>query len=141
MHLILDGYAQDKEFLTNADRISQWLLKVVKEIGMQAMGQPYLVNFGLGAGITGVLIIKESHICIHTWPEFSGLQVDCCSCRSFNAAIFTGSICKEAMIDRPATLILQRGVKGNELIRPKLALGVAMIEAERERPKGGLILR
>ncbi|MFQ5534641.1 MAG: adenosylmethionine decarboxylase [Sphingomonadales bacterium] len=39
-----------------------------------------LHEFGEAAGITGVAILAESHISIHTWPEFSFAAVDVFMC-------------------------------------------------------------
>jgi S-adenosylmethionine decarboxylase len=33
-------------------------------------------------GISGVIVIAESHISIHTWPEYSYAAVDCFTCGS-----------------------------------------------------------
>lgn len=41
--------------------------------------------FGEGAGITGVAILAESHISIHTWPELDYVALDvfvCGGCRA-----------------------------------------------------------
>ncbi|MDC7694435.1 S-adenosylmethionine decarboxylase [Asticcacaulis sp. DXS10W] len=35
-----------------------------------------LHGFGEGAGITGVAILAESHISIHTWPELDYIALD-----------------------------------------------------------------
>ena len=38
-------------------------------------------HFGAGAGVTGVLLLAESHLSIHTWPEhhFAALDIYLCS--------------------------------------------------------------
>ena len=36
--------------------------------------------FGPGRGVTGVLLLKESHISIHTWPEHGFAAVDVFMC-------------------------------------------------------------
>ena len=36
--------------------------------------------FGPGLGVTGVLLLKESHISIHTWPEHGFAAVDVFMC-------------------------------------------------------------
>lgn len=44
-----------------------------------------LHGFGEGAGITGVAILAESHISIHTWPELDYVALDvfvCGGCRA-----------------------------------------------------------
>jgi S-adenosylmethionine decarboxylase len=36
--------------------------------------------FGSEAGVTGVVLLAESHISIHTWPEFGFAAVDIFMC-------------------------------------------------------------
>lgn len=36
--------------------------------------------FGVGQGITGVALLAESHISIHTWPEWGSAAVDIFVC-------------------------------------------------------------
>jgi len=37
-------------------------------------------NFGEGSGVTGVVLLAESHISIHTWPELKYAAVDIFMC-------------------------------------------------------------
>ena len=41
-----------------------------------------LHSFGKNAGITGVAILAESHISIHTWPETGYVAIDVFMCGS-----------------------------------------------------------
>jgi len=41
-----------------------------------------LHGFGEGAGVTGVAILAESHISIHTWPETGYAAIDVFMCGS-----------------------------------------------------------
>jgi len=41
-----------------------------------------LHSFGANAGITGVAILAESHISIHTWPEIGYVALDVFVCGS-----------------------------------------------------------
>ncbi len=40
----------------------------------------HLHHFGTGMGITGVALLAESHISIHTWPETGSAAVDLFVC-------------------------------------------------------------
>ena len=39
-------------------------------------------TFGEGQGVTGVVILAESHISIHTWPEYGYAAIDAFMCGS-----------------------------------------------------------
>ena len=41
-----------------------------------------LHGFGAGQGVTGVALLAESHISIHTWPEHSYAAIDAFMCGS-----------------------------------------------------------
>lgn len=64
------------------------LLESLLRRAAQAAGAHILSNhfhsFGEGAGITGIVLLAESHISIHTWPELGLAAVDIFMCGSGN---------------------------------------------------------
>jgi S-adenosylmethionine decarboxylase proenzyme len=52
----------------------------------------HLHSFGAGQGVTGVAILAESHISIHTWPETGFAALDIFRLRSMQC----GSSCTRA---------------------------------------------
>src|SRR5580698_11520550 len=65
-HLIIDLW--DAERLDDRDRIEQALIDAVKEAGATLL-HIHLHTFTDGGGISGVAVLAESHISVHTWPE------------------------------------------------------------------------
>ncbi len=51
--------------------------------------QAHFHHFGPQMGVTGVLMLAESHISIHTWPEtrFAALDIFMCGAARIDAAI------------------------------------------------------
>ncbi|MEO0419185.1 MAG: adenosylmethionine decarboxylase [Pseudomonadota bacterium] len=51
--------------------------------------QAHFHHFGPEMGVTGVLMLAESHISIHTWPEtdFAALDIFMCGAAKIDAAI------------------------------------------------------
>lgn len=60
-------------------------------------------------GVTGVILLEESHISIHTWPEHNYAAIDVFSCKSFNIDLVTEIIKKELFSDCVETTVLKRG--------------------------------
>lgn len=51
--------------------------------------QAHFHHFGPAMGVTGVLMLAESHISIHTWPEtgFAAIDIFMCGAARIDAAI------------------------------------------------------
>ncbi len=65
-HLIIDLW--EAEGLGDRDRIEQALIDAVKAAGATLL-HIHLHTFTDGGGISGVAVLAESHISVHTWPE------------------------------------------------------------------------
>src|SRR5262245_21535571 len=65
-HLIIDLW--EAEGLDDRDRIEQALIDAVKAAGATLL-HIHLHTFTDGGGISGVAVLAESHISVHTWPE------------------------------------------------------------------------
>jgi S-adenosylmethionine decarboxylase len=65
-HLIIDFW--DAEYLDDQDLIEQALKDAVRAAGATLL-HIHLHRFTEGGGISGVAVLAESHISVHTWPE------------------------------------------------------------------------
>lgn len=76
-HIILDLW--EAESLDNIKLIEQCLLKAVKAAGATLL-HIHLHHFSDGGGVSGVAVLAESHISIHTWPEKNYAAFDIFMC-------------------------------------------------------------
>ena len=59
------------------------MLRAAEETGATVIGK--IFHQFSPQGVTGVVAIAESHLCIHTWPEFGYAAVDIFTCgENFN---------------------------------------------------------
>jgi S-adenosylmethionine decarboxylase len=65
-HLIIDLW--DADNLDNRDVIERALIDAVKEANATLL-HIHLHTFTDGGGVSGVAVLAESHISVHTWPE------------------------------------------------------------------------
>jgi len=65
-HLIIDLW--EAEGLDDRDRIERALIEAVNAAGATLL-HIHLHTFSEGGGISGVAVLAESHISVHTWPE------------------------------------------------------------------------
>ena len=88
-HLMVDGYNASYEKLSSVSAVTDFLETVVKEIGMTKIMPPYVFKYDGGDkpedwGVSGFVIIAESHISIHTFPEKGYFSIDIFSCKEFD---------------------------------------------------------
>jgi len=78
-HLLADlcGIAPDR--LTDPAELEQLLIAAARAAGATVLSS-HFHHFGSGQGVTGVVLLAESHISIHTWPEsgFAALDIFMC---------------------------------------------------------------
>jgi S-adenosylmethionine decarboxylase len=82
VHLIVDLY--DAEKLDDLDHIEATLRRCVDAAGATLL-HIHLHHFEPNGGISGVAVLAESHISIHSWPERHYAAVDIFMCGSANA--------------------------------------------------------
>ena len=88
-HLMVDGYGGNISKLEDLDLIYDFLDTYPNEMGMTKIMPPYVFKY-IGKkpedwGLSGVVLIAESHISIHTFPVKQFLSIDIFSCKSFDS--------------------------------------------------------
>ncbi|MBI2865889.1 MAG: adenosylmethionine decarboxylase [Chloroflexi bacterium] len=77
-HLLLELKDCDPSTLDSLELLRDALLTAAKEVGATIIGDSF--HRFEPHGISGVVIIAESHLCIHTWPEYRYAAVDIFTC-------------------------------------------------------------
>ena len=89
-HLTLDCTGCDLETLQDENGIVEFLNKLVAFLGMRKLIEPVSVkcvesvNAWDNGGVSAFVIIAESHISIHTFPQAALLSADVYSCKPFD---------------------------------------------------------
>jgi len=79
IHLLGEWYGCPAEpLLTQADALRDLCRRVVDESGLTIVGDPFF-QFE-PHGVTGTVLLAESHLAIHTWPEAGFVTVDVYVC-------------------------------------------------------------
>lgn len=79
-HIIADFYGVDENLSGDNNFIKKLLLDSVKA-GNFLLIHIHTHKFNKGGGVSGIAFIGESHISIHTWPEYRYASVDIDSCK------------------------------------------------------------
>jgi len=76
--LVLELRDCNPKLLNDLPYIRASLIEAANEVGAHIVGETF--HQFRPQGVTGVLAIAESHICIHTWPEYGYAAVDIFTC-------------------------------------------------------------
>lgn len=80
-HLLADLYGVPAALLRMAGSIEQTILASATAAGAHILSS-HFHSFDSSQGVTGVVVLAESHISIHTWPEYGFAAVDIFMCGS-----------------------------------------------------------
>jgi len=87
VHLMLELYNIDRETLSDEPLIRSVLDRYPTRVGMEKVSPVHLYDIEtsnpLDAGLSGFVVIAQSHISLHAWPEYGEVDIDICSCKEF----------------------------------------------------------
>jgi len=125
MHLIIDGYGGDPRKLADLELARALLDRVPLEIGMAKIAPPYVCRYEGSKpsdwGISGFVLIAESHLSVHTFPERGLLWADIFSCKSFDADRLVEAVREAFSLREARVTLLGRGLEYSEELTPAAA--------------------
>ncbi|MCS7118681.1 MAG: adenosylmethionine decarboxylase [Archaeoglobaceae archaeon] len=77
-HIIAELYGVNPELIAREEIVRQIVEGVVYEAGLNKVGSIYR-QFN-PHGVTGIVLISESHVSVHTWPEYELVNLDIFTC-------------------------------------------------------------
>ena len=116
LHLLLELKDCNPQLLDDLDYTRESLIQTAKQLGAHVVGESF--HQFSPQGVTGILSIAESHISIHTWPEFGYAAADIFTCGS----TFRPSDAADLLIQRfesqnPQTTEVRRGLLSEAMTR------------------------
>jgi len=115
MHLIIDGFGANPRILESEELIYQLLDDYPSQIGMTKVAPPCVFRY-VGSkpedwGISGFVLIAESHISIHTFPERHLVNIDVFSCKEFDSEQVTRELEARFELAELKCYLLNRGLE------------------------------
>ena len=109
-HLLCEYYECDANRIDNMDLISDALLEAAKRCKVTILEKSF--HKFSPQGVSGVVVIAESHISIHTWPEHNYAAVDFFTC---------SEVCDtELIIDYLKNIFGSKRCESNKIMRGKI---------------------
>ena len=114
MHLVVDGYGATPEKLQDTDLVYRFLDEYPQAIGMTKIVPPQVYTYHGKTpedwGVSGFVIIAESHISIHTFPDRQYVNIDIFSCKDFDATSSLSIVKRTFSLPEVKVWTLERGI-------------------------------
>ncbi len=115
MHLVIDGFGGDIAMMEDPDAIYRFLDEYPDAIGMTKITPPHVYTYvGQGpqdVGLSGFVLIAESHISVHAFPKRHYINIDVFSCKEFDAHLALDDLIARFSLDTVRSWTLDRGLE------------------------------
>jgi S-adenosylmethionine decarboxylase len=78
---IVDATGCDADALRDLPRLRALLDVIIAELSLKPVGEPLWHKFPGEGGVTGLVLLSESHLACHTYPEFGVATFNLYCCR------------------------------------------------------------
>lgn len=84
---MFDGYGADQKLLSDITHLTSLLTDIPKKMAMKTICEPMVIEVGPqnpkdDGGISGFIMIAESHISYHTFPQTGFVTADIYTCQN-----------------------------------------------------------
>lgn len=113
-HLIMEVWDADPRLLDDVKALERLLLEAARAANATVL-QSVFHRFS-PYGVSGVVVIAESHLTIHTWPEYGYAAIDIFTCgpkMNLDAAV---AVIRERLGGRMMQLEFSRGIGARQAI-------------------------
>jgi S-adenosylmethionine decarboxylase len=104
----MDAWVRQPEVLTDLDALRSALYAAARAGGATVVGDEFFVF--PNAAVTGVLVLAQSHLSIHTWPELSLANVDLLSYGEVRGDVILRVLEKRLDVERANITCIERAV-------------------------------
>ena len=108
-HLLLEVFDCESDAINNLEAVKGALIEAAKRA--QATIVDVVFHEFNPFGISGVVVIAESHLSIHTWPEYRYAAVDIFSCGEvLQPEVAANYLVEQFGAERASVVEMQRGI-------------------------------
>lgn len=109
-HLLVEYHGCDREILNDEAQISALLNRAARAAKATRVAEVF--HRFAPQGVSGVVVIEESHLSIHTWPEDGYAAVDFYTCGDCEPEA-ASEVMKEGLrAERVEAMLVHRGLRG-----------------------------
>jgi S-adenosylmethionine decarboxylase len=112
IHYIINAY-DCKANLDSVEAVRDLLVELVESVKMKRLSEPFVVFHNAenyqNSGVTGIILLSESHVSIHTFSNRGEIYMDLFSCKPYDVEIIRKKIVDFFKIGKLDETIIERG--------------------------------
>ncbi len=78
---VVDGFSCDAESLRSVEKVGELIARALSELSLVAVAPPQTHKFPGEGGVTSLVLLTESHLAVHTFPEHRALTLNIYCCK------------------------------------------------------------
>lgn len=125
-HLLVEYHGCDAEILNDFSKVQQLMVRAAEAAGATVVSKAF--HRFTPQGVSGVVVIEESHLSIHTWPEYGYAAVDFYTCGDCVPERAHELLRRELGSDRAEVMKVQRGRNAAGPVRAPTAAPAMTVE-------------
>ncbi|MEM4662532.1 MAG: adenosylmethionine decarboxylase [Candidatus Diapherotrites archaeon] len=110
MHIIMEMYGCPSELIAHTSTIKRIFDEIIRAGQLNRISEAY--HQFKPEGVTAIVLLEESHISVHTWPEFGYVAMDIYTCGNTTKAEAAAVIAKKLF--RPKKVLEKTFSRGLE---------------------------
>lgn len=115
-HLLIELHGCEPGILDDLDRIRQMMLEAASKMCVTVLN--VATHRFVPQGVTAIIMIAESHLSIHTWPEFRYAAVDVFTCNGEIPDTVQSCIAETLKAEQVSAIEIKRGVVASPASAP-----------------------
>ncbi|MCB0265624.1 MAG: adenosylmethionine decarboxylase [Calditrichia bacterium] len=116
-HILAEFYGCDANILNDSQMIEAYMKQAALECGATIVSSTF--HTFNPHGVSGVVVIAESHLAIHTWPEYGYAAVDVFTCgETVDPTVANDSLKESLQAEKVKVMELKRGELSSNKVLP-----------------------
>jgi S-adenosylmethionine decarboxylase len=79
---LIEAFDCKAESLRDVETMRNVFAQIISELGLKTIGEGQWHKFGGEGGVTGLIMLTESHLACHTYPEYKTATFNLYCCRT-----------------------------------------------------------
>ena len=108
---IIDAAGCNPDDLRDVEKLRAVFAAIVSDLQLKTIGEGAWHKFGGEGGVTGLIMLTESHLACHTYPEYKAATFNLYCCRERPEWNWTEKLTEMLGAKRVTTKIIERGTE------------------------------